>query len=473
MGKRRWSVALAALLALFLCAGCAGGQGAGGGSSVPGSPEGTPAEEDRIELTEEHKAVYADLLWPLAENGELLNDWDNGPDPLYDRGGLAQQLEVVDAVLEGDTMTLTAEVYGFVAIDQKTEEEYPRGDGYTIVGAYTVQSALDDPHYPFILLGTSTVKLRGTAAGQEFLSCRWVPLEKPGHTYLEARTKAVQAQLDASEKLDLSKYDYRMVSYIYQVIQSQRMIGSPEEITRWDLENLCTQLDVIYETPTDPVTGEFLFDPSPLDASLVRLIPTLRSFIAHEPLTDYSVFEEMDLDLLDLYLWSEEKPVDLSTLRVGHTKRLYLGGINQDITLDLSHSKVDALEFHSWGAGVSEFRGCGGITELVVHNTRTDTTLINKDIFPDLKVLRMDFMSEYPRFRDLSQLATFGEDVQIDLTLSYQACNNKTVASLDGVRLNRLTLDPKNGQWPLDEPDPSLVDRVRAQQVEWLDPNNY
>ena len=47
------------------------------------------------------------------------------------------------------------------------------------------------------------------------------------------------------------------------------------------------------------------------------------------------------------------------------------------------------------------------------------------------------------------------------------------MASLDGVRLNRLTLDPKNGQWPLDEPDPALVDRVRAQQVEWLDPNSY
>ena len=109
MRKRRWSAALAALLALFLCAGCAGGQGPSGGSSAP---ENSAADGEKIQLTEENKAVYADLLWPLVEDGELLNDWDNGPDPLYDRSGLAQQLEIVDAILEEDTMTLTAEVYG-------------------------------------------------------------------------------------------------------------------------------------------------------------------------------------------------------------------------------------------------------------------------------------------------------------------------------------------------------------------------
>ncbi len=470
MGKRRLTALLAALLALLLCAGCAGGQGPSGGSSAP---ENSAADGEKIQLTEENKAVYADLLWPLVENGELLNDWDNGPDPLYDRSGLAQQLEIVDAILEEDTMTLTAEVYGLVAIDSNTDEEYPRGNGWTIVGTYTVQSSVDDPHYPYILLGTSTVKLRGTAVGQEFLSCRWDPLENPGHTYLEAKTKAVQAQLDASEKPDLSGFDQRMVNYVYQVIRSQRMIGGPEEITRWDLENFCTQLDVLYEDPIDPVTGEIVFDPTPLDAGLVRLIPTLRSFTAHEPLADYSVFEGSDLDLLELYLWSEEGPVDLSTLRIGHTKQLSMDGFDQDIALDLSGSSVDALSIHSWSAGVSEFRGCDGITKLEINNTRTDTTLINRGTFPNLKVLQMSFFSDYARFRDLSQLATFGEDVQIDLTLSYQACNNKTVASLDGVRLNRLTLDPKNGQWPLDEPDPALVDRVRAAQVEWRDPNSY
>ena len=464
---------LAVLFVLLLCAGCAGEPGPGGEASA--SPPGSQPslEGERLQLTEENKAVYADLLWPLVENGELLNDWDNGPDPLYDRSGLAQQLEILDAVLEEDTMTLTAEVYGLVAIDPNTGEEYLKGNGWTIVGTYTVQSSVDDPHYPYILLGTSTVKLRGTAAGQEFLSCRWDPVENPGHTYLEARTKEVQAQLDASEKPDLSGFDQRMVNYVYQVIRSQRMIGGPEEITRWDLENLCTQLDVLYENPTDPVTGEVIFDPTPLDAGLVRLIPTLRSFTAHEPLADYSVFEGSDLDLLELHIWSEEGPVDLSTLRIGHTKQLSIDGFDQDIALDLSGSSVDALSIHSWSAGVSEFRGCGSVTTLEIRNTRTDTALINRDTFPNLKVLQMSFFSDYARFRDLSQLATFGEDVQIDLTLSYQACNNKTVASLDGVRLNHLTLDPKNGQWPLDEPDPALVDRVRAQQVEWLDPNNY
>lgn len=468
MCRKMFAFVLSAALLLLFCTGC--GENAPPPAGSPGPDGGTSAPKEqgeRLRLTEEHKAVYADLLWPLVENGELLNDWSDGPAPLYDRSGLAQQLEVVDAVLEGDTMTLTAEVYGLVAIDPNTEEEYPKGDGWTIVGTYTVQSSADDPHYPYILLGTSTVRLRGTAAGQEYLSCRWNPLENPGHTYLETKTKEVQAELDASEKLDLSSFDQRMVSYIYQVIRSRRMIGGPEEITRWDLENLCTQLDVLYENPTDPVTGETIFDPTPLDAGLVRLIPTLRSFTVHEPLTDYSVFEELDLDLLDLYIWSEKEPVDLSTLRVGHAKRLSIDGFDQDIALDLSGSRVDTLSIHSWSAGVSEFRGCDSVTTLELRNTRTDTTLINRDTFPNLKVLQMDFFSDYARFRDLSRLATFGEEVQIDLTLTYQACNNKTVATLDGVRLNSLTLDPKNGQWPLDEPDPALVDRVRADRVEW------
>ena len=128
---------------------------------------------------------------------------------------------------------------------------------------------------------------------------------------------------------------------------------------------------------------------------------------------------------------------------------------------------MDSLYIHSWLATVTDFRGGEGVKELEFRNTRSDTSILNANSFPDLEVLRLDFYSEYPRFRDLSQLATFGEKVQIDLTLSYQACNNKTVASLDGVRLNRLVLDP-SGQWPLDEPDPTLVERVNASQVEWL-----
>ena len=72
-------------------------------------------------------------------------------------------------------------------------------------------------------------------------------------------------------------------------------------------------------------------------------------------------------------------------------------------------------------------------------------------------------------FRDFSQLATFGEDVFIHLTLSYQACNDKTIESLEGVQLDYLTLDPENGQWPLEgQPDPALLEKVNAKEVEWV-----
>ena len=172
---------------------------------------------------------------------------------------------------------------------------------------------------------------------------------------------------------------------------------------------------------------------------------------------------------MTLSLESEEAVLDFSNLCIGHTKRLNIENFRQDIALDLSHSKVDTLSFHSWVAGANGFRGCDSVTRLEIHHTRTDTSLINAETFPNLKELDMEFMSDYARVRDFSQLSSFGEDVEINLTLTYQACNNKTVASLAGVRLDRLTLDPKNGQWPLDEPDPALVAQVNAGQVIWVE----
>lgn len=286
----------------------------------------------------------------------------------------------------------------------------------------------------------------------------------------EGTSSEFAEQIAASERPDLSRYDQRLVNCVYQVIAGQRPIGGPEEITLWDLENLCTGLTVNWEVVDyAPETIADPMEPPPIDAGLLRLMPNLRSFTTYYPLTDYSVFEKMEqLDELCFCIEAVETPLDFSTLRVGHTKRLTFDGFRQDIALDLSGCDVDALSIHSWVSAVTELKGCDGVRELEFHNTRSDTRIISAETFPSLETLRMDFMSDYPRIRDFSRLSTFGEEVQIDLTLTYQACNDRTVESLAGVRLDSLTLDPKNGQWPLDgQPDPALVELVKAKQVTW------
>lgn len=464
MSRKLFAFILSAALLLLFCAGCgenvsppAGSPGPDGGTSAPGE------QGEQIQLTEEHKAVYAELLWPLAHNGTLMEE----PEILEEGAtyDIVQDLEVTDAVLEEDTMTLTAVLYGIVRQDPETGTEAVVPGGW-LGDSSTIRSPEDDPHAPYIPLGTATVKLRGKAAGQDVLSCDWKPIENPGRAYLEAQTQGAAAEIAASGKADLSGYDPRVVDCVYQAIRSRRLIESPGEITLWDLENL-SRLELYGADTSDPDTGAYTPDPLPLDAGLLRQLPNLRSCLVGHPLADYSVFEGMDLDTLTIHTENETIPLDLSTLQIGHVKRLSVEAFRQNIALDLSQSKVDTLYIDSPVAAVTEFRGCDGVRELEFRGTRSDTSILNASNFPDLEVLQMDFFSDYARFRDLSRLATFGEDVEIDLTLSYQACNSRTVATLDGVRLNSLTLDPKNGQWPLDEPDPALVERVRADRVEW------
>lgn len=471
MPKRCITALLAAILTLSLFAGCGGKAPVpGSGESSPSPPAGTsvPAEQgEHLTLTPETKELYAGYLRPLADNGIL-----TGEEEILNEGesyGIVQDLEVVDAVLTQDAMTMTAELYGIVKLDPKTGEERVVPEYIDIPDTVTVRSPADAPHAPYLLLGTATVELRDTANGMEVLSHQWQPLENPGRQALEKISSEFAEQISASEKPDLSGYDRRLVDYLYQVITSQRLIGGPEEITRWDLENLCTQLELSCPGTVDPDTGEYTPDPVPLDAGLLRLIPGLRSCSVHHPLADYSVFEGMDrLETLYFYTETEDIPLDFSTLRIGHANTLTIHGFRQDIALDLSGCQVDKLSLHSWVAAVTELKGCEGLRELELNHTRTDTRIINAGNLPDVKMLNLSFMSDYPRVRDFSQLATFGEDVEIHLTLTYQAANNKTVETLAGVRLDSLTLDPKNGQWPLDEPDPALVDLVQAKRLNWV-----
>lgn len=456
MPKKANAILLTALLLLTLCAGCAPGGESSGPALAPG--------EERLQLTEEHKELYATWLRPLADNGTLMEEAQ-----ILEQGSsyeMVQDLEVVDAVLREDSITLTAVLYGIVRLDPETGAEAVVPGGWLWDGS-TIQSPEDDPHSPFIPLGTSTVTLRETAAGQEVLSCTWEPLEEPGRRYLEERNQAAAAEIAASEKPDLSGYDPQMVDFVYRIVRTHRNISGPEEITTWDLGQI-TSLTLNYLAAGTEYFQEHGEYPV-LDSGILRLMPNLRSFTSYCPLSDYSVFEGMDLETMTLSLESEEAVLDFSNLCIGHTKRLNIENFRQDIALDLSHSKVDTLSFHSWVAGANGFRGCDSVTRLEIHHTRTDTSLINAETFPNLKELDMEFMSDYARVRDFSQLSSFGEDVEINLTLTYQACNNKTVASLAGVRLDRLTLDPKNGQWPLNEPDPALVAQVNAGQVTWVE----
>lgn len=442
------------LLQLFLCGGCGGKEGGGPAASkeAPGS--------QHIQLTQEHKELYATYLRPLGYSGELFGVAE--PLPPSDDYGFMQDLEVVDALLDEEALTLTAEVYGTVLLNLETGEEIIDNYSY-IENAVAVRPPADDPHYPYLLLGTATVKLRETAAGTEVLSCHWEPLENPGHRVLEETGKAAAEAIAASERPDLSQYDRRIVDYLYRVIRSQRQIAGIDEITRWDLENLCTDLTFDYMAMGE----DYMEDPPPLDAEALRLIPTLRSLSTKYPLTDYSVFEGMDLEQLMLHSESEAASPAPINLRAKHIYSLSIDGFRQDIAVDLSGTQVDYLYISSWVAAVTDLRGCEGVKHLNFNHTRSDTRIINAETFPHAETLLLSFMSDYARFRDLSRLATFGEDVRIDLTLTYQAANNRTVASLEGVRLDSLTLDPKNGQWPLDEPDPALVERIKAQQVEW------
>lgn len=468
---RRCLAVLLAALAVMLCAGCTGQTDPGSGdlSSPPPAETSAPeGQEQHIELTPEHKELYASYLWPLAEDGQLMNQEPLSPGFIYDT---VKEIDVVEALLGQESLILTAELYGSVMLDLATGKDFiPDGFG-PWDGAVEIRSPADAPHSPYILLGTSMVELRDQGRGPEVLSCQWQPLENPGRRMLEETSAQYAEQVAASERPDLSGYDQRLVDYVYRIIASQRLIGGPEEITRWDLENLCTDLVINWEViPYESDENGILIERPPIDAGLLRLMPNLRTFRTYYPLADYSVFEGMEqLDSLAFYIEAEETPLDFSTLRVGKAKTVSFEAFNQDIALDLSRCRVDHLYINSWVAAVTELRGCDGIRELEFLNTRSDTRIINAETFPDLEVLRMEFFSDYSRVRDLSQLATFGEDVTIDLTLRYQACNNKTVESLAGVRLNDLTLDPNNGQWPLDEPDPRLVEQIDAENVVWVE----
>ena len=480
-----FALLLTVALTAALCGGCSGqpSSPSSGASSGDASSQWSPPGE----LTEERRIIYAGYLSPLRESGAILSDWEGAPpEETYDEAvyGVARNLEILDSSKKGNVLTVIAEVHGTPLVDPDTTEECLRGDVSAEPGHFYVYydedsvrhnllpvvSAPDDYHYPWVPLGKATVELREAADGPLYLSCDYEPYDAPGFTYLRARTQELEAELSASQKPDLSQYDQRLVEYIRRIVLSQRYIQSAADITLWDLENLCTQLSLDYNTLGDE--DGVVPEDYRMDGELLRLMPNLRSVECRFILEDYSVFEGMEkLEYLslDLETFDDAQPApDISTLRVGHTGKLALENFRQDIAVDLTGSNVDTLLVDSWVAAVTEFKGCENLTSLEFYNTRSDTRIVNAGSFPSLRTLQMNFFSDYARFRDFSQLATFGEDVEISLALSYQAANNKTVETLAGVRLDHLTLDPEGGTYPLGEPDPALVEKIDVQDVIWL-----
>ena len=148
-------IPLFAALLVLLCAGCGdqSGPGSGSESSVP-PPEPSSSEA----LTPEVQTAYRQFLEPLLENGAVMNSWTGDPQGIEagDLYGAAQELEVVDALLEEDVLTLTAEVYGVVLRNLSTGEETITNGDWMVEGAIPIQP-YGSPYFHYILLGVAKV----------------------------------------------------------------------------------------------------------------------------------------------------------------------------------------------------------------------------------------------------------------------------------------------------------------------------
>ena len=433
------------LMLIVLLSGCAAQQAspAPTSSAPPQSeatemPEFTPAETEKIQNT----------IYELSVNQFLLASWQGSP-VLPENPISAVDYKTIEFTRGNGEFTVTLELYGNLFIDPATMKE-------TLdYGEIHIRPAKGQSWLPF---GRSTVRMAETG---EPLSCAFERYPQPGLDYLKAETERLAPELAASEKLDVSQYDPALVNYIWRLVLGGRYVASPEELTLYDLANLTEPLELHY--------GSLNMDSNDpdyrLDASLLRLMPKIPQVWCVVPLEDYSVFETMhELTLLHLH---DMNDTAMRSLKIGHTDELMLNDPAIEV-LDMTGINTDTLRLASWSTAVKGFHGCDKLKNLYISSTRTDIRLVNVETFPSLEYINLIFHSETARVRDLSQLATF-TDVPIDICLSYQACNNKTVESLIGVKLNTLVLDPKNGQWPLSEPDAALVEKLDAKEILWDD----
>ena len=360
---------------------------------------------------------------------------------------------------DGDAWWVTAELYGPLFLDPDTMTDTTGDNPRAVV------IRAEGDHAPFLAFGTARVELRQTGDGLAPLSCYFEGYDgQPGLTYLKERTRELEAELSASSKIDPSQYDPLVVDYVWRQILASRYLESPADITLWDMEQCVTNAVLSQHT----LAGDSALPANyVVDSEIFRLAAGLKRFTSYICLDDYGVFEDMD-QLQSLFFYCGGPPdytPDFSSLKTGSATHLAIKNFQKDFSLDLTGSQVENLELHSYVAGVTGFAGCETVESLSIQDTRTDMALINAEAFPSLTWLDFNIYSDTPRFRDFSQLATFGEDVEISLSLSYQACNDDTLRTLAGVRLDSLYLDPYNGPYPLGDPDPEVLARINAEEL--------
>ena len=441
-----------AALAVALC-GCAG--------EAPSSPASSAPEEASSQgaggLSPEEEEQITQALEQMVWESSLTTDWVGWPEEEDMADGRVSTFEILAAERDGGAWWVTAELYGSLLLDPDTMTDTTGDNPRAVV------IRAEGDHAPFLAFGTARVELRQTEDGLTPLSCDFEGYDgQPGLTYLKERTRELEAELSASSKIDPSQYDPLVVNYVWRQVLAFRYLESPADITLWDMEHYVTDVVLGYAT----LAGDGSLPANyVVDSEIFRLATGMEFFSSYYPLTDYSVFEGMDQLESVFFSCDSDYTPDFSSLKTGSATHLAIKNFQKDFSLDLTGSQVENLELHSYVAGVTGFAGCETVESLSIQDTRTDMALINAEAFPSLTWLDLNIYSDTPRFRDFSQLATFGEDVEISLSLSYQACNDDTLRTLAGVRLDSLYLDPYNGQWPLGDPDPEILAQIDAEEL--------
>ncbi len=427
---------LLALLTLLLAVGCRQTPSAG---PPPSETQSLPSLEESSDS--QALANLEPVIARLEPN--LCTNWEEIPTVSEKPPGFAGS-RIVDAVREEDTVVVEIEHYGNVFFDPDTMEDN------LDYGLFLIQ-AKNSPYAPHLAVARSTLTLRETPDDYEAIACSYQLSLHPGLTYLKEETRRLAPQLEASELLDVSRYDERLVNYVWKVLMSTRLIESPREITLYDLE----QYDGAIEIDYNVIDYGSMEDPAfALDASLLELMPNLSYALVVCRLTDYSVFQQMNnLEKLVLYSADDET---FRTLTVGKTGELLLYDPVADV-VDLQGVNAEALRLSSWSTAVGGFANCQHVKRLYIMSTRTDTALINAKNFPGVQYINNG------RIRDFSNLSTF-QGVPIDLYLDYQACRDETLNSLEGIALRDLYLHPENGSYPL-EYHRALAENLNTKRV--------
>lgn len=323
-------------------------------------PENTPPDEsisqseapnrEVLPLTDENISRYNYALWNLNNSYSypLLTTWEGKP---KGGNGFITNFEITGMEREEENIFVSVCLYGNVFIDLETKEESLENNSgddkvITIFG---------------VAIGESEVVFHEEEGSPKAISCTHTRYENPATAMLKANTKAVKAELDASQKVVdvVENYDPYLLQALYRETLSNRWIESPEELTLYDLEKLNS---LILSWNSMGIYPDEIEDGAhyKMDAGLLRFTPNLQTLVIWPMLKDYSVFEnmndlvEMTLNLDAWYAPDGSLTPDITDLKIGKVTNLVLDSFSSDIVVDLTNCEVNNLEVSSWGAGVKE-----------------------------------------------------------------------------------------------------------------------